>query len=61
MKAVGDDRLPVFEDLEAISYVRSVMKELWRWRPPVALGPQRITTKELVYSGYRIPKVLASI
>lgn len=37
--------------------VRSLlMKELWRWRPPVALGHPHTTTRELTYNGYRIPK-----
>lgn len=55
--AVGvHDRLPVYEDLEDIPYVRCLMKELWRWRPPVALGHPHTTTKEIVYGGYRIPR-----
>lgn len=49
------DRLPVCEDLESISYIRYMMKELWRWRPPVALGHPHIITKELVYNGMRLP------
>lgn len=54
MKVVGD-RVPVYEDLENIAYVRCLMKELWRWRPPVALGHPHTTTRELTYGGYRIP------
>ncbi|PVH92610.1 cytochrome P450 [Periconia macrospinosa] len=50
------DRLPVYEDLKEIPYVRYLMKEVWRWRPPVALGHPHTTTKELFYGGYRIPK-----
>ncbi|KAJ5647166.1 cytochrome P450 [Penicillium lividum] len=52
---VVGDRIPVFEDLESIPYVRCIMKEVWRWRPPVALGHPHVTTKELEYGGYRIP------
>lgn len=51
------DRMPVYEDLEQIPYVRCLMKEVWRWRPPVALGHPHTTTQELTYNGYRIPKV----
>lgn len=36
--AVVKDRLPLFSDLDQIPYVRCMMKEVWRWRPPVALG-----------------------
>lgn len=49
------DRLPTYEDLESIPYVRYLMKELWRWRPPVALGHPHVTTKELTYKGMRLP------
>ncbi|OAG07382.1 cytochrome P450 [Paraphaeosphaeria sporulosa] len=49
------DRLPVYEDLDSIPYVRYLMKELWRWRPPVALGHPHITTGELAYNGMRLP------
>ncbi|KAL1591639.1 hypothetical protein SLS60_011637 [Paraconiothyrium brasiliense] len=49
------DRLPVYEDLDSIPYVRYLMKELWRWRPPVALGHPHITTRELTYNGMRLP------
>tara|TARA_R110002003_G_scaffold1048_15_gene22277 strand:+ start:18553 stop:20196 length:1644 start_codon:yes stop_codon:yes gene_type:complete len=50
------DRLPVYDDLEKIPYVRYLMKEVWRWRPPVALGHPHTTTRELTYNGHRIPK-----
>ena len=53
--SVVDSRIPRYEDLEQIPYVRCLMKETWRWRPPVALGHPHITTKELVYEGMRIP------
>ncbi|KAF5529753.1 cytochrome P450 [Fusarium mexicanum] len=53
--AVGD-RVPVFEDLERVPYIRQVMKESWRWRPPVALGHPHTTTRDIIYKDYRIPK-----
>ncbi|KAF5715048.1 cytochrome P450 monooxygenase [Fusarium mundagurra] len=53
--AVGD-RVPVFEDLERMPYIRQVMKESWRWRPPVALGHPHTTTRDIIYKDYRIPK-----
>ncbi|KAJ9654515.1 hypothetical protein H2198_006458 [Neophaeococcomyces mojaviensis] len=55
LKVVGD-RIPVFEDIESIPYVRYLLKETWRWRPPVALGHPHTTTAELIYNGMRIPK-----
>jgi cytochrome P450 len=50
------DRLPEFTDLARIPYIRCVMKELWRWRPPVALGHPHVTTSDIIYNGQRIPK-----
>lgn len=54
-EVVGDE-MPVFEDIDRIPYVRCLLKETWRWRPPVALGHPHTTTQELVYEGMRIPK-----
>ncbi|KAL4733871.1 cytochrome P450 [Aspergillus similis] len=56
IEAVVGGRLPEFADLERIPYVRCVMKETWRWRPPVSLGHPHVTTKDIVYNGQRIPK-----
>ncbi|KAL2794585.1 cytochrome P450 [Aspergillus keveii] len=56
IEAVVGNRLPEFADLEHIPYIRCVMKELWRWRPPVSLGHPHVTTKDIVYNGQRIPK-----
>lgn len=55
-----DNRLPVYEDLEHIPYVRCLMKELWRWRPPVALGHPHTTMKEILYGGCRTQRALDS-
>ena len=54
-KAVTD-RLPRYSDLEHIPYIRCIMKEVWRWRPPVALGHPHTTIRDLTYKGYLIPK-----
>ncbi|KAL3475771.1 cytochrome P450 [Aspergillus californicus] len=56
IEAVVGDRLPEFADLERIPYIRCVMKEVWRWRPPVSLGHPHVTTKDIVYNGKQIPK-----
>jgi cytochrome P450 len=56
VERVVGDRLPVYADLGQIPYIRCVMKEVWRWRPPVGLGHPHTTTRELSYGGYRIPK-----
>lgn len=55
LDTVVGDRVPEWEDLDSLPYVRCLMKEVWRWRPPVALGHPHTTTRELVYKGMRIP------
>ncbi|KAJ0353983.1 hypothetical protein COL154_011917 [Colletotrichum chrysophilum] len=45
-RVVGE-RIPVYDDLKSIPYLRMMMKELWRWRPPVALGHPHITARDL--------------
>ncbi len=50
------DRLPVWEDLERIPYIRYVMKESWRTRAPVCLGLPHLTNDDIVYKGILIPK-----
>lgn len=53
-RVVGD-RIPVWEDLENIPYVRCLVKEVFRWRPPVPLGHPHTTLKDIEYNGMRIP------
>jgi cytochrome P450 len=38
-RVVGADRLPEFEDLPAMPYIRGVANECLRWLPVVPLGP----------------------
>lgn len=53
--AVGAGRVPEWHDLDTLPYVRCLMKETWRWRPPVALGHAHTTTRDIAYGGLRIP------
>ena len=48
----GDDRLPTFEDMEALPTVRAVAKEVLRWRPVTAGGVPHELIKDDVYEGY---------
>lgn len=54
-RLVGD-RIPTWDDFQASRYFRALMKEVWRFRPPVALGHPHVSTQEIVYEGMRIPK-----
>lgn len=53
--AVGD-RIPVWNDFEDIPYIRMLMKEVWRWKPPVALGHPHITSREIRAGEFVLPK-----
>ncbi|KAK8221384.1 cytochrome P450 [Phyllosticta capitalensis] len=50
------NRLPAWSDFEEIPYIRCLMKEVWRWHPPVTLGHPHITTRDIQFKGYVIPK-----
>lgn len=53
---VGPDRLPDYEDYDALVYIRATTLEAMRWMPVVPLGlPHRVTTDD-EYQGYIIPK-----
>lgn len=56
-RVVGKDRLPTFEDLPNLDYVRAVASETLRWRPVAVLGgTPHASTKDDVYKGMFIPK-----
>ena len=56
LDSVVENRIPTWENLADIPIIRCLMKEVWRWRPPVALGHPHTTTRDLEYEGVRIPK-----
>ncbi|EKM50625.1 uncharacterized protein PHACADRAFT_200567 [Phanerochaete carnosa HHB-10118-sp] len=53
-KVVGNERLPKIEDKDSLPYVFAVMKEVFRWQPPVKLVPHAVS-KDDDYRGYFIP------
>lgn len=53
---VGDDRMPLFEDMERLPKVRAVVKEAMRWRPVTAGGVPHQLDKDDVYEGIFFPK-----
>ncbi|OCB88740.1 cytochrome P450 [Sanghuangporus baumii] len=62
--AVGNDRLPDFNDRQNLPYIEAILKELLRWHPIGPLGFAHVTTEDDVYDGYFIPKgalVIANI
>jgi hypothetical protein len=56
-RVVGSDRLPTFEDLPSLEYVRAIVSETLRWRPVAVLGgTPHATTADDTYRGMFIPK-----
>ncbi|KAI0835784.1 cytochrome P450 [Hypoxylon sp. FL0890] len=56
-RVVGKDRLPTFENMPQLPYVRAVASETLRWRPVAVLGgTPHASTADDVYRGMFIPK-----
>ncbi|KAF2738379.1 cytochrome P450 [Polyplosphaeria fusca] len=53
---VCGDRLPRAEDRPNLPFLRSVIRECLRWRPPVPTGIPHYLTQDDEYNGYHIPK-----
>ncbi|KAF5314926.1 hypothetical protein D9619_007168 [Psilocybe cf. subviscida] len=55
-RIVGRDRLPTYDDWEALPYTEAILREVLRWRPVLPIGvPHRVTDDD-IYKGYLIPK-----
>ncbi|KXN81268.1 Fumitremorgin C synthase [Leucoagaricus sp. SymC.cos] len=52
---VGPGRMPDFQDLNSLPYIRAMVKETLRWHPFVPLGIPHCTTEDDVYEGMFIP------
>jgi len=52
---VCGERLPEMRDMGNLPVLRSIVKEVIRWRPPVPTGIPHASVKDHVYEGYFIP------
>ncbi|KEZ46554.1 Uncharacterized protein SAPIO_CDS0349 [Scedosporium apiospermum] len=56
-RVVGSDRLPTFDDLHDLEYIRAIAAETLRWRPVAVLGgTPHASTADDYYRGMFIPK-----
>ncbi|PKS11704.1 hypothetical protein jhhlp_001692 [Lomentospora prolificans] len=56
-RVVGSDRLPTFDDLNDLEYIRAIASETLRWRPVAVLGgTPHSSTADDYYRGMFIPK-----
>ncbi|KAF7535030.1 hypothetical protein G7054_g5716 [Neopestalotiopsis clavispora] len=53
---IGDNRLPSFDDEDALPYIRAMVKEVLRIRPVTNIGSPHYTTADVTYKSYVIPK-----
>ncbi|RYP41529.1 hypothetical protein DL767_000956 [Monosporascus sp. MG133] len=55
-RVVGRQRLPTFDDYDQLPYIQAMIKELLRWRPTSPLGIPHVSTEDIYYGDYFIPK-----
>lgn len=55
-RMIGAERLPDFDDLSRLPYLRATLMETLRWMPVGPLGIPHTTPEDAVYEGYRILK-----
>lgn len=48
-------RLPNFSDLQALPYIRAIVKELLRWHSVTPIGVPHRAIADDVYNGFLIP------
>ncbi|KAH9863468.1 hypothetical protein IAQ61_009746 [Plenodomus lingam] len=53
---VCGDRLPRSEDRPSLPFLRAIIRECIRWRPPVPTGIPHYLSQDDEYDGYHIPK-----
>ncbi|OJJ33663.1 hypothetical protein ASPWEDRAFT_173101 [Aspergillus wentii DTO 134E9] len=55
-QVVGSIRSPSFSDIEHLPYIRAIVKEVFRMRPPTNMGIPHYTTADITYKQHTIPK-----
>ncbi|KAI0075227.1 cytochrome P450 [Panus rudis PR-1116 ss-1] len=54
-QTIGPERLPDLDDKNSLPYLECVLKEVYRWHPPVPLGIPHAVHKDDEYNGYKLP------
>ncbi|KAK7455761.1 hypothetical protein VKT23_010793 [Stygiomarasmius scandens] len=55
-RIVGNDRIPEPKDIEELPYIRAIIKETQRWRPPAPTSLPHAATSDAHYKGYVVPQ-----
>ena len=52
---LGGGRLPEHSDMDQLPYITAVIKETFRWAPPVPIGVPHRLMEDDIYKGMFIP------
>ena len=52
---LGGGRLPEHSDMDELPYITAIIKETFRWSPPVPMGTSHRLMEDDVYKGMFIP------
>jgi len=52
---LGGERLPGHSDMDQLPYITAIIKETFRWAPPVPLGVPHRLMEDDIYKGVFIP------
>ena len=52
---IGGERLPEHSDIEDLPYIEAIVKETFRWAPPLPIGATHRLMEDDVYRGMFIP------
>jgi len=52
---LGGERLPEHSDIDKLPYITAIIKETFRWAPPVPVGATHRLMEDDVYNGMFIP------
>ena len=55
-RCIGSSRLPDFQDLPSLTYIKAIIMETLRWMPSAPLGLPHSVDQDDEYRGYHIPK-----
>ncbi|PPR04721.1 hypothetical protein CVT24_011843 [Panaeolus cyanescens] len=55
-EVLGFGILPTFDDERVLPFTKSLILEMQRWKSPTPLGLPHVSTDDLTYKEYRIPK-----
>jgi cytochrome P450 len=53
---VGSDRLPTYEDYDALPYIQAIIMECTRWLPVTPMGVPHRVIRDDYYKSYFIPE-----